>query len=117
MSSDVKVLQPNGVLNTNCANQLRQEISDLVAAQQVNILIDCQGIEFMDSMGLSCLIMALKQVRAAGGSLALSNINTQIRLLLELTAMEDSFKVRDDSLVVIKTTNWKDEPVFYLGNV
>jgi anti-anti-sigma factor len=117
MSSEVKVLQPIGVLNTTCANQLRQEISDLLQAQHINILIDCQAVEFMDSTGLSCLIMALKQVRSVGGSLALSNINSQIRLLLELTAMEDTFKVSDNSLVVIKTTNWKDEPVFYLGNV
>jgi anti-sigma B factor antagonist len=117
MSSAVKVLQPIGILNTTCADQLRQEISNLLEEQQVNILIDCQQVEFMDSAGLSCLIMALKKVRAAGGSLALRNINTQLRLLLELTAMEDTFKVSSDSLMIIKTITWKDESVFYLENL
>lgn len=117
MISDVKVLRPTGILNKACATNLSTEISNLVQEKHVNIVIDCQEIEFMDSIGLSCLIVALKQVRAASGSLALTNTNSQIRLLLELTAMEESFKISADSLVLIKTTNWKDEPVFYLGNV
>ncbi len=117
MSSEVKVLRPVGILNATCANKLREMIGDFIQAKQVNILIDCAGIEFMDSMGLSCLIMSLKKVRIAGGSLALTNTNSQIRLLLEVAALEDSFKMNAESLVVIKTTNWKNEPIFYLENL
>jgi anti-sigma B factor antagonist len=117
MNSVVKVLQPIGILNTMCADQLRQEISDLLEEKQINILIDCQKVEFMDSAGLSCLIMSLKKVQTAGGSLALRNINTQLRLLLELTAMEDTFKVDSDSLMITETVMWKDESVFYLKNL
>ena len=93
MISDITVVQPLGVLDSICGNQLRRDVGDLLESKQVNILVDCQGIEFMDSSGLSCLIMTLKNVRAAGGELALSNINGQVRLLLELTAMEGIIKV------------------------
>ncbi len=117
MSSDVKVLQPVGILNATCANKLHEIISNSIQAKQTSILIDCAGIEFMDSMGLSCLIMSLKKVRTAGGSLALTNTNSQIRLLLEVAALEDSFKMKAESLVVIKTTNWKNESIFYLENL
>jgi anti-sigma B factor antagonist len=117
VSSEVKVLRPVGILNATCANKLRGIIGDSIQAKQVNILIDCAGIEFMDSMGLSCLIMSLKKVRTAGGSLALTNTNSQIRLLLEVAALEDSFKMNAESLVVIKTTSWKNEPIFYLENL
>jgi anti-sigma B factor antagonist len=93
MSSDIKVVQPLGILDSVCGNQLRRDVADSLESKQVNILVDCQGIDFMDSSGLSCLIMTLKNVRSAGGNLALSNINGQIRLLLELTAMEGVIKV------------------------
>jgi anti-sigma B factor antagonist len=95
MSSDIKVVKPLGVLDSICGNQLRRDVGDLLESKQVNILVDCQGIEFMDSSGLSSLIMILKNVRAAGGDLALSKINGQVRLLLELTAMDNVFKVYD----------------------
>lgn len=116
MSPDVKVLRPIGLLNANCAKKLHEVICDAIQKKHVNILIDCEGIEFMDSMGLSCLVMSLKKVRACGGSLGLTNTNNQIRLLLEVAALEDSFKMNAESLVVIKTTNWKNEPIFYLEN-
>lgn len=97
MSSAIKVVQPTGILDSVCGNQLRREVGDLLESKQINILIDCQDVEFMDSSGLSCLIMTLKNVRTAGGNLALSNLNGQLRLLLELTAMEDIFKIFDSA--------------------
>jgi anti-sigma B factor antagonist len=93
MSSYVKVIRPTGIIDSTCGNQLRREISDLVEAKQINILIDCKEVEFMDSSGLSCLIMSLKKAREAGGYLGLSNVNGQLKLLLELTAMDNVLQV------------------------
>lgn len=97
MSSDIQVLQPIGTLDSVCGNQLRRDAGDLLESKKINILVDCQKIDFMDSSGLSCLIMTLKNVRATEGNFALSNINSQVKLLLELTAMDNIFKVYDNA--------------------
>lgn len=99
MSSYVKVIRLNGVLDSACGNQLRREISDLVEAEQINILIDCKEVDFIDSSGLSCLIMSLKKAREVGGNLGLSNVNGQVKLLLELTAMNNVLQVFDSPVV------------------
>ncbi len=103
MSSYVKVIRPAGILDSTCGNQLRREISDLVEAKQINILIDCKDVEFMDSSGLSCLIMSLKKARAVGGYLGLSNVNAQLKLLLELTAMDNVLQVFDGPAAFIQS--------------
>lgn len=97
MNSEVTMVQPGTWFDSAQGNQTRREISDLLAEKKVNILIDCTDVEFMDSSGLSCLVMVLRNVRAAGGHLALCNINDQIQVLLELTTMTDVFKIVGDA--------------------
>lgn len=93
MSSEVKILQPSGVLDSTQGNELRREIGDLVSAGVKYILIDCQNVDFVDSSGLGGLVMTLKLVREKSGKLALCSINDQLRMLLELTSMDSVFDV------------------------
>lgn len=91
MSSDVQVLQPQGILDGTKAGPFRRDISELVDKGAETILIDFQDVTFMDSSGLGALVLALKTVRAAGGKLVICSINEQIRILFELTSMDRVF--------------------------
>lgn len=94
MSTVVKVLQPSGILDGTKAGQFRQEISNLVDSDKVDIvLIDFQDVTFMDSSGLGALVLALKTVRAAGAKLFICSVNEQIRMLFELTSMDRVFEI------------------------
>ena len=93
MSSDVKVLQPQGILDGTKASNFRQEISEIVLTGADTILIDFQDVSFMDSSGLGALVLSLKTVRAAGSKLVICSINEQIRILFELTSMDRVFDI------------------------
>jgi anti-sigma B factor antagonist len=93
MSSDVKVLQPQGILDGTKATQFRQDISESVLAGAKTVLIDFQDVTFMDSSGLGALVLALKTVRGAGSKLVVCSINEQIRILFELTSMDRVFDI------------------------
>lgn len=93
MSSDVKVVQPSGILDGIKGNQLRREINDVVENGAQAVLIDLSDITFMDSSGLSALVSALKTVRTAGGKLSLCGINDQVRMVFELTRMDRVFEI------------------------
>jgi anti-sigma B factor antagonist len=97
MNSEVKVIQPSGILDSLQANELRREIGDFVSAGIKYILIDCQNVEFMDSSGLGGLVMTLKMVRKQDAKLALCSLNEQLRMLLELTSMDSVFDVFQNS--------------------
>ncbi len=93
MSPVVKVVQPNGILDSTKAEQFRQEISDLLATGAEIILADFKDVTFMDSSGLGALVLAFKTVRAAGAKLFLCSINEQVRILFELTSMDRVFEI------------------------
>ena len=57
------------------------------------VLIDFRDVTFMDSSGLGILVLALKNVRSAGAELYICSINEQIKMLFELTSMDNIFKI------------------------
>ncbi|NEO56250.1 MAG: STAS domain-containing protein [Okeania sp. SIO3B5] len=93
MSTVVKYIQPNGILDGTKATAFRQEISEQVEAGADIILIDFKDVTFMDSSGLGALVLALKTVRAAGSQLVVCSINEQVRILFELTSMDRVFEI------------------------
>ncbi len=93
MSPEIKVFRPAGILDSINGAELRRDVSDAIAAGAKTILINCQDVDLMDSSGLGALVMILKQVRQAGGELALCSAIDQIQMLLELTSMDSLFPV------------------------
>ena len=93
MSSTVRVIQPTGALDSTSGDLLRQEIIDVIEVGAKTVLIDCKQIDFVDSSGLGALVMAMRTVRESGGRLSICSINDQLRMLLELTSMDDVFEV------------------------
>ncbi len=57
------------------------------------VLVDFANVEFMSSPGLMALVIAFKRSREAGKPMLLRSINEQIKMLLELTGMEQVFEI------------------------
>lgn len=92
MISNIKVVQPSGILDGISANQLRRDVSDVVEDGADIVLVDLQDITFMNSSGLGGLVSALKVVRSAGGELVICSLNEQVKMIFELTKMNRVFK-------------------------
>ncbi|MGE5547094.1 MAG: STAS domain-containing protein [Solirubrobacterales bacterium] len=58
-------------------------------------VIDLKGLEFMDSVGLSMIMMAADQARRNGVELVLANAAGKVRQLFELTAVDLVLKVEN----------------------
>ncbi len=91
------VLKPTGVFDGVLARGFRHDITDCLHGGSTLILVDFQSVTFMDSSGLGALVMALKSVRAKGGKLFLCSLNDQVRLLFELTRMDQVFNILPDA--------------------
>ena len=93
MSETVKVVQPVGILDDIRAGQLRREVGEVVASGATQVLIDLKDVTFVNSSGLSALVSALKTVRTSGGKLFLCSVNDQVKMLFQLTRMDQVFEV------------------------
>ena len=56
MTSVVRVLQPNGVLDGNSANDLGTEIINHIQADIKIVLLDFDKVTFMNSSGIGALV-------------------------------------------------------------
>jgi anti-anti-sigma factor len=94
---DLSILKPLGLLDALSGAELRQSVGSILAEKPRNILIDCQGIDFMDSSGFGALVSVLKRVREQGKQLFLCGLCSQVRIVLELTGTEKVFTIVPNS--------------------
>lgn len=96
MTKSFKIIQPQGILDSIHANNLRREILDAIDSGVKIILVNLQDITFMNSSGMGALVATLKAVKAAGGQLALCSLSDQVRIIFELSRMDRIFQVYSD---------------------
>jgi anti-sigma B factor antagonist len=87
----VTVLAPSGRLDVAGAPSLKEAIGEAVKNGPPRVVIDLEGVSFVDSTGLGSVIAALKLVRSSKGDLRLAAPNQQVRVVLELTTLDRVF--------------------------
>ncbi|MEH1792717.1 STAS domain-containing protein [Nostoc sp.] len=96
MSLSVKVLELSGILDGIRGNELRREVSGIVANGANILLIDMKEVKFIDSSGLGALVSAMQITRNANTKLFICSISDQVRMLFELTKMDRIFQTFAD---------------------
>jgi anti-sigma B factor antagonist len=93
----VTVVAVEGEIDVYTAPRLRDRITELVGDGAYQIVVDLEGVDFLDSTGLGVLVGGLKKVRAHGGSLQL--VCTQERLLkiFRITGLAKVFAIHGDT--------------------
>jgi len=87
----VTVLAPSGRLDVAGAPALKAAVSEAVGDGRLRLVIDMEGVSFVDSSGLGSVVAALKQARSSKGDLRLAAPNQQVRVVLELTTLDRVF--------------------------
>src|SRR5437773_12301075 len=87
----ITVVAPTGRLDVAGAPALKEAISEVVKNGPPRLVIDLEGVSFVDSTGLGSVIAALKLVRGSRGDLRLAAPNQQVRVVLELTTLDRVF--------------------------
>ena len=82
------VARASGDLDLTTAPRLRERIVQVIVGGQPRVVLDLQGVDFVDSTGLGVLVGLLKRTRSQGGDLRLVSTRTGFRKILELTALE-----------------------------
>ncbi|MEA5550992.1 STAS domain-containing protein [Anabaena cylindrica UHCC 0172] len=93
MSQQVKVLTLKKNLNAETSSEFQQDIAKILESGVKTVLVDCQNITFLDSSGLGSLVLAFKTLRDAGTKMVLCSINEQVRMIFELTSMNEIFEI------------------------
>lgn len=85
------VVSVYGELDVASAPALREQLIELVSEGAHLLVLDLEGLDFLDSTGLGAIISALKRARTNGGDLRLVCTQSRIRRLFEITALDKAF--------------------------
>jgi len=82
-------------LDAAVAPELKTVVQDLVAQGKTRILLDFQGVAFMDSSGLGSVVSGLKAV-GEDGEFIVCGMQGVVMDLFKLTHMDRVFEIRED---------------------
>ncbi|MET7291442.1 anti-sigma factor antagonist [Streptomyces griseoloalbus] len=73
--------------------QLREQLVELVNDGSFHLVVDMEGVDFLDSTGLGVLVGGLKRVRAHEGSLRLVCNQERILKIFRITGLTKVFPI------------------------
>ncbi len=87
------LLAVDGELDASTAPQLRDRIQALTNERGTNLVVDLQGVGFLDSSALSVLVSGRKAALANDGTLRLVCSNPNVLKVFQLTQLDEVFDI------------------------
>ena len=82
-----------GELDTAAAAEVEKTLQPLYTSNGLDVIIDCENLEYIASSGLRILISILKGAKAGGSKVVLKNMNEDIKSVFKLTGFINIFEV------------------------
>ena len=89
------VIEVSGEIDVYTAPKLREKLSILIEGGTYRLILDLEGVEFLDSTGLGALIGGLKRVRAHDGSIDIVCTQSRILRIFKITRLNKVFEIYD----------------------
>jgi anti-sigma B factor antagonist len=90
---DYRVLRPQGDLDVYTVGSLRDALGKMIAEQTPKIVVDLDGVPFMDSSGLGALMGGVRRLRETGGDLAIACTREQHLKLFTITGFGEGVSI------------------------
>jgi anti-sigma B factor antagonist len=82
-----------GEIDVYTAPKLREKLIELVSQGSYDVVVNLEGVDFLDSTGLGVLVGALKRVKAHDGSLSLICTQDKILKIFKITGLTKVFSI------------------------
>lgn len=91
-----------GELDHHSAEYIREKIdSELIKATTKNVIFDFSKVTFMDSSGIGVIMGRYKNVSKLNGKLSVSNVNSHLMRIFEMSGLQKVIPIYDNVDVAI----------------
>ena len=102
--NEVTVLDLKGKMTLGEGDEmLKEKINGLLAAGKKNLLLNLEGVPYIDSAGLGEVVRTFTTVSRSGGKLKLLNLTKRIEDLLSITKLLTVFDTFDSEAEAVKS--------------
>ncbi len=105
---DIKVLEVAGEIDVYTAPQFKEGVNSVLSTGQKHLIINMEGVTYMDSSGFGTLLSATKRLRPQGGSVSLVKVTSAIDRILKITRLNTVFNTYnsvEEAIEAIKSSN------------
>ena len=85
---------------------LRDAVRALVAEGKKKIILNLNGVDYIDSSGVGELVGSFTTVRNAGGELKLLSLTKKVQDVLYVTKLYTVFDIKDDEFTAVKSFDY-----------
>jgi anti-sigma B factor antagonist len=82
------VVEVRGEIDSGTTPMLEDLLQEVIDAGARHVVLDLAGVTFMDSSGLSLLVVSLKRLRDTGGHFCLAHVQDPVQNVLLLSAVD-----------------------------
>ena len=94
---DWVVVDMSGELDMSNAIEFKNEIiNELVSKGEINIALNFENMEYIDSSGLGVIVSLHKRCKLNGGRLAICSLNDTLLRLFKLTSLDKALNLYSD---------------------
>lgn len=93
VSEQLVILSLAGRITAATAASLKFEIMGQLQKGFLDMILDLQQVEFIDSSGLSAIVSGLKQIREIGGTFKLAGMKNEVQTIFNLTMLDKVFEL------------------------
>jgi len=98
----IKICYIEGEINANTSPMLKKKLEDILKNKSRKVVINFCSVSYIDSSGLATLVELLKNVKSFSGELKLTNMQSKIKNLFEITKLEKLFNILETEEDAIK---------------
>ena len=89
----ISVFRMEGDIDINTSPEVKKSLDQAISAKKDKIVINLEGVGYVDSSGLATLVEILKNLRGYGGKLKLTNLSPKVMGLFEITKLNKLFDI------------------------
>jgi anti-sigma B factor antagonist len=93
ISDGAHAVEVQGEIDVYTSPRVKETINELIDQGRYNLVINLEGVRYIDSTGLGVLIGALKKVREHDGRILLICTNPQIKKIFNITGLVKIFEI------------------------
>lgn len=90
---DVQVLELSGELDYHSSPELREKLTELTTKQSSKILVNLNGVDYMDSSGIATFVEAFQKTKRYQGRLILAELTPTVRGVFEIAKLDSIFEI------------------------
>jgi anti-sigma B factor antagonist len=99
------ILSPQGEIDFATGPQLKDAITELLVAGEVDLVVDLLAVDFIESTGLGALIGGRRRAHALKGSLVLVCTEDQMLKIFRITGLDKVFQIHDTVDAAVGSTS------------